>query len=134
MVGYKTEEYKDFGWASAKFDDLVNFIPARVTALLVALISPTVQGDVSSTIEQIRAGGASLPSPNSGYPIAAFAGALGVKLCGPTSYFGVVKEKPFIGVGHRPGIMDLMNAISLYWNAYAFASAAAVALGWLVSL
>jgi adenosylcobinamide-phosphate synthase len=129
MAGYKTEEYADFGWASAKFDDLVNFIPARISALVIALVSPTVQGSVSATLGQAVAEGLSLPSPNSGYPIAAFAGALGVKLCGPVSYFGVMKEKPFIGNGPQPDVMDVMRALDLYWNAYALAAVFAVATG-----
>jgi adenosylcobinamide-phosphate synthase len=132
MVGYRTEEYAEFGWASAQLDDVLNYLPARVSAIITAVVSPTVQGGVNRTLERARLEGGALSSPNAGYPIAAFAGALGVKLCGPTRYFGVLKEKPFIGTGPRPGIADVMRALSLYWNAYAFAAAAAVALGWII--
>jgi adenosylcobinamide-phosphate synthase len=132
MVGYRTEEYEDFGWASAKFDDIMNFLPARISALLTALVSPTVGGNARRVLDRAAEEGSALASPNSGYPIAAFAGALGVKLCGPTRYFGELKEMPVIGEGPRPGIMDLMNALSLYWNAYALAAALAVILAGII--
>jgi adenosylcobinamide-phosphate synthase len=129
MVGYKTEEYVDFGWASAKFDDIVNFLPARISALFIALVAPLVGGSVRSVLERAGKDGGALASPNSGYPIAAFADALGVKLCGPTSYLGELKDKPFIGEGPRPDVMDLMNALSIYWNAYALAGLFSIVLG-----
>jgi adenosylcobinamide-phosphate synthase len=122
MVGYKTREYADFGFASAKLDDALNFIPSRISALIVAAASPTVNGSVSSAFARVRSDGMLLPSPNSGYPIAAFAGALAVKLCGPARYFGELKEKPFIGDGPRPGVPDLARALALYWNSYALAA------------
>jgi adenosylcobinamide-phosphate synthase len=126
MAGYKTEEYADFGYASAKLDDALNFIPARLSALTVALSS--YPGGVAETLRCALENGRRLSSPNSGYPIAAFAGALGVKLCGPVSYFGKVKDKPFIGDGPRPDIHCLKRAIVLYWNSYALAAAGAVLL------
>ena len=128
MVGYKTDEYAEFGWASALFDDIMNYLPSRISAVIVAIASPSVQGSVNLTLERARLDGGSLASPNSGYPIAAFAGALGVSLCGPVSYFGEMKKKPFIGTGQAPRVNDVMRAESLYWNAYAFAAAAALAL------
>lgn len=134
MVGYKTEEYQDFGWASARFDDLLNYLPARISAFVVAFVAATVEGDTRVTLDCVRKDGASLASPNSGYPIAAFAGALGVSLCGPTCYFGELKEKPYIGVGARPKAFDLMSALSLYWNAYALASVLALALTGVMAL
>jgi adenosylcobinamide-phosphate synthase len=66
--------------------------------------------------------------------MAAFAGALGVRLCGPTSYFGVVKDKPFIGYGQRPGVDDLGRSVSLYWNAYAIAGAASLLVAWAIGI
>ena len=122
MVGYKTPEYKDFGWASAKFDDILNFLPARISALITALAAPSVKGSVRMTLDVVRMYGAALSSPNSGYPIAAFAGALRITLCGPVSYSGAITEKPFIGSGSRPDLIHLMSAIHLYWNAYALMS------------
>lgn len=128
MVGYMTPEYKEFGWASAKFDDLLNFIPSRLSAFLIALVSPSVDGNIRLTLEQIQSDGRALPSPNSGYPIAAFAGALRTRLCGPTYYFGTLKDKPYIGIGVRPDLMDLMSSLGLYWNAYALTSLVAIGL------
>jgi adenosylcobinamide-phosphate synthase len=124
MVGYKTEKYADFGYVSAKLDDALNFIPARLSVLIVALAS--YPGGVINTLRCAQSQGNSLPSPNSGYPIAAFAGALGVKLCGQVSYFGVMKDKPFIGNGGRPDIFCLRRAIVIYWNSYALASVGAM--------
>lgn len=128
MVGYKTEKYMDFGYASAKFDDILNFIPSRVSAFIIALASKSADGDFTETLRCALAYGRTLPSPNSGYPIAAFAGALGVKLCGPTKYFGEVKDKPYVGEGPRPHISDLVRSMTLYWTSYALASVLSVLL------
>lgn len=127
MVGYKTEAYAEFGYVSAKLDDALNFIPARASAAIIALAAKSAGDPGEAARVAIRDGGA-LDSPNSGYPIAAFAGALGVKLCGPVSYFGKLKDKPFIGDGPRPGADDLSRALSLYWPSYLLASALAVLL------
>lgn len=134
MVGYRTPEYKKFGWASARFDDLLNFLPARISALIIALVAKTVEGDLRVTLDRVHRDGLLLESPNSGYPIAAFAGALGVTLCGPAYYFGELKQKPYIGTGARPGVIDLMSALSLYWNAYALASILSLGLAGLMTL
>jgi adenosylcobinamide-phosphate synthase len=122
MVGYKTDEYIEFGWASARLDDILNYIPSRVSVVIVALAS----GDAIITLECARSHGRALSSPNSGYPIAAFAGALGLRLCGPASYFGVLHDKPFIGDGNRPLSHDISRALMLYWNSYAIAAATSV--------
>jgi adenosylcobinamide-phosphate synthase len=124
MVGYRTEQYADFGCAAAKLDDALNFIPARLSVLITALAS--YPDRFPDTLRCAQKYGNKLSSPNSGYPIAAFAGALGVRLCGPVSYFGVMKDKPFIGEGRSPDIFCLKDAIILYWNSYALASVAAL--------
>ena len=134
MVGYKSSEYRDFGWASAKFDDILNFLPARISAFVIALSAPSVKGSAAMTLEVVRTDGAVLSSPNSGYPIAAFAGALQIKLCGPVSYFGVVTEKPFIGYGSRPDLIHIMSAVHLYWNAYALMSMLALLFGGVMNI
>lgn len=126
MVGYKTQEYREFGFASARLDDLLNYPAARISAAIVALVSPAVCGSRRLTMDCVRSDGPALESPNSGYPIAAFAGALSVRLCGPAYYFGKVKDKPFIGRGARPRTSDLYRALVLYWNAYALASVLAL--------
>ncbi|MDR3076511.1 MAG: cobalamin biosynthesis protein, partial [Synergistaceae bacterium] len=133
MAGYKTEAYIDFGYASAKFDDILNFIPSRLSAGITALASGSAGGNVPETMRVVRECGHLLDSPNSGYPIAAFAGALGVKLCGPVSYFGTMKDKPYVGDGPRPDNSDLGHAMPLYWNAYALAAAMSVMLAWICS-
>jgi adenosylcobinamide-phosphate synthase len=132
MVGYTTEKYADFGYVSAKLDDTLNFIPARMSVLIVALAS--YPRGTTKALKCALTQGNMLSSPNSGYPIAAFAGALGVKLCGPVSYFGVVKEKPFIGDGPRPDKSSLKRALILYWNSYALAAAGAVLITWAVRI
>jgi adenosylcobinamide-phosphate synthase len=131
MAGYKTEAYIDFGYASAKLDDILNFIPSRVSAVVVALASKSCGGNLRETLKCALDCGSALDSPNAGYPIAAFAGALNVRLCGPTSYFGVMRNKPYIGSGARPDLSDLCRAIPLYWNSYALASVLSFLLAWI---
>jgi adenosylcobinamide-phosphate synthase len=97
MVGYRNERYRRFGWASARADDVLNFLPARLSFVLI-VVAAFLTG---------RRGGQALalgwrdrrkhPSPNAGWPEAAVAGALGVQLGGPSSYGGVPSEKPRLG-------------------------------------
>ncbi len=96
MVGYKNERYKDFGCFSAKADDVANFIPARLTAFLMALLSLSFR-----SLRFIFKYGRSHSSPNSGYPESALAGILDCRLGGPSEYFGKVVEKPYIGSSDR---------------------------------
>jgi adenosylcobinamide-phosphate synthase len=131
MVGYKTERYAEFGRASAKLDDAFNFVPSRVAAFLTACASGSAEKALAVRHACLRWGRV-LASPNAGYPIAAFAGALGVTLCGPASYFGVFREKPYIGDGPRPTILDMAGALSLYWNSLALASALSLVLARLI--
>ncbi|MDR0654230.1 MAG: cobalamin biosynthesis protein [Synergistaceae bacterium] len=131
MVGYKNERYAEFGRASAMLDDAFNFAPARVSAFLTACASGSV-ARAEAVWDACFRWGRALASPNSGYPIAAFAGALGVTLCGPVRYFGVMKEKPYIGNGPRPTILDMSGALSLYWNSLALASAMSLVLARLI--
>jgi adenosylcobinamide-phosphate synthase len=96
-VGYKTERYLCFGWASARFDDLVNWLPARLTGLLMVLASPLLGLSASGAWRVMRRDGRNHSSPNSGIPEASAAGALGVQLGGDNRYFGQVVAKPTIG-------------------------------------
>jgi adenosylcobinamide-phosphate synthase len=106
MVGYRNEKYKNFGWASAKLDDIFNYIPARITGILIvvsAFIFNLFKNTHYSLIItrysfkiMLRDGRKHL-SPNSGIPEAAMAGALGVRLGGPSFYGGILVEKPYIG-------------------------------------
>lgn len=97
MVGYKNEKYKDFGWASAKIDTLANFIPARLSALFLPLASLLAGKDALNSWRIARRDGRKNPSPNSGIPEAAIAGALGVQLGGLNYYNSKANLKPFIG-------------------------------------
>lgn len=97
MVGYKTERYLHLGWASARLDDLANYIPARITGLLIVVAAMAMRGSTSGALRIMFRDGNKHESPNAGIPEAAMAGALGVQLGGPNIYFGVLKEKPTIG-------------------------------------
>ena len=96
MIGYRTERYKSFGCWAARIDDIANFIPARLTALLMVLVS----GRWTLLTFVIR-NGRKHASPNSGYPEAALAGILNCRFGGPHIYFGEVVEKPYIGENDR---------------------------------
>jgi adenosylcobinamide-phosphate synthase len=91
MVGYKTSRYLRFGRVSARLDDVLNYLPARITALMIALFSKHGRRFWNNGHE----------SPNAGQPITAMALALGVRLGGPTSYGGVIKPKPWFGTGRE---------------------------------
>lgn len=97
MVGYKNERYLDFGWASARFDDLANYLPARLTGLLMVVAAPLCGLSGAGAWRILRRDGRNHSSPNSGFPEAAAAGALGVRLGGANRYFGRTVEKPTIG-------------------------------------
>ena len=98
MVGYKNDKYKNFGWAAAKLDDIANYIPARITGMLISISSTIVSLPLFiCSLKTMFRDGRKHPSPNSGVPEAAMAGALGVRLGGPSSYWGIVVEKPYIG-------------------------------------
>ncbi|MGI5164436.1 cobalamin biosynthesis protein [Spirillospora sp. CA-253888] len=109
MVGYRNARYENFGWASARLDDLANWAPARVTGLLVVACAP----DRKSAWRVLRRDGASHPSPNAGQCEAAFAGALGVRLGGSNSYGGRVERRPELGDGRSPQVADIRRAVRL---------------------
>ncbi len=102
MVGYKTERYRELGWASARLDDLLNFVPSRLAAALVWFAAGLTGMKVSKSIAVTLRDGGSQPSPNSGWPEAAFAGALGVRLGGLNFYNGSPSRKPYLGGVGRP--------------------------------
>ena len=102
MVGYKNDRYLRFGWASARFDDLVNWLPARLTGLLMVLAAPMAGLSVAGAWRTMVRDGRNHASPNSGIPEAAAAGALGVQLGGTNRYFGKPVVKPTIGDALKP--------------------------------
>ncbi len=97
MIGYKNEKYRDFGWFAARIlDDTANYLPARLTALLMVLIPPSIEG-----LRSIRKYARHHTSPNSGYPESALAGILNCRFGGPNIYHGKLVEKPYIGANER---------------------------------
>jgi adenosylcobinamide-phosphate synthase len=96
MIGYKSEQFRQFGWFAARTDDALNFIPARITALLMVILSLSPRG-----VAFIFRFGHHHSSPNSGYPEAALAGILNCRFGGPNIYHGFVVEKAFIGKTER---------------------------------
>ena len=101
MIGYKTERYKDFGCWAAHIDDIANYIPARLTALLMVL-PHAILNFKFSIFNFVRKNGRHHASPNSGYPEAALAGILNCRFGGPHYYFGQLFPKPYIGENERP--------------------------------
>jgi len=104
MIGHRDERHIDFGWASARLDDAANWIPARLSAVLLVLATGLVtmsRGRMMSSARIWWRDGGKHPSPNSGRPEAAMAGALGVQLGGTNYYDGTAQERPILGDGRR---------------------------------
>lgn len=106
MVGYKNDRYLYFGWASARLDDAANYVPARITGILIAAsvffvsLLKTPGSALGAALDSLRTlvrDGSKHSSPNSGIPEAAMSGALGIRMGGPSSYGGIIIKKPFIG-------------------------------------
>jgi adenosylcobinamide-phosphate synthase len=121
LIGHREEPYRCFGWAAARTDDLMNLVPARIAGAMIALVAGR-----GWRVMWRDAG--KHASPNSGWPEAAMAGALGVQLGGPASYDGVPHARPIFGDGPRPSPLDLRRGLGLYLRACAVL-AAALALG-----
>jgi adenosylcobinamide-phosphate synthase len=134
MIGHRDEEHREFGWASARLDDVANWIPARVTAWLIAAAA----GLVLFSFKAIKRSGAILlrdghkhPSPNSGRPEAAMAGALGVQLGGVNYYGGCRTERPVLGDAGAPlSVRQVDRAASIMTVAYLLAIAASARVLW----
>jgi adenosylcobinamide-phosphate synthase len=110
MVGNRSARYRRFGWASARADDLANFLPARATAALVCLAAPARAPVVAGVV---RRDAPRHPSPNAGVAEAAFAASLGVELGGTLRYGERVEHRPLLGTGPRPSALDIPRAIAL---------------------
>ncbi|MFC4911441.1 cobalamin biosynthesis protein [Actinomadura gamaensis] len=111
MVGYRNARYERFGWASARLDDVANWVPARLTGIVAVACAP--RGRRSEAWRILRRDGASHPSPNAGRCEAAFAGALGVRLGGANAYGGQVEKRPELGDGRAPEVADIRRAVRL---------------------
>lgn len=119
MLGYRNERYLYFGRAAARLDDIVNFLPARLSGLLIVLASPILgSGGIKQSWEIFRRDRKKHASPNSGQTESAMAGALGVQLAGDAVYFGEIYEKPTIGDPNKPAdIEDIGRACKLMYAA-----------------
>ena len=96
MIGYKSDRYKDFGFFAAKFDDVVNYIPARITSIIMVVITLSFRG-----VKFIFKYGSKHASPNAGYPESALAGILNCRFGGPNIYHNKLVDKPYIGTNKR---------------------------------
>jgi adenosylcobinamide-phosphate synthase len=110
LLGHKEEPFTDFGMVAARTDDVMNLIPARLSAILICL------ADCGGWQVLWRDHG-NHASPNAGWPEAAMAGALGVSLAGPAIYDGIVLDKPWIGSGEAPGLQAMARARRVYHRA-----------------
>jgi adenosylcobinamide-phosphate synthase len=113
MIGHRSPRYHRFGWAAAHLDDAVNYAAARVTAALVVVCALVVGGSPSDALRVWRRDAGRHPSPNAGVVEAAFAGALGVRLGGPTAYRYELQIRPALGDGPAPTVADLRRAVRL---------------------
>lgn len=115
MIGHRNARFESFGWAAARLDDVLNWIPARLTALLFALGAPLAKASMSKALEAARRDAPRHASPNAGWPEAAMAGALGLGLGGPRAYAGKTLDLPMMGHGRRQlGPKDIAQALRLY--------------------
>lgn len=120
MIGHRTPRHQAFGWAAARFDDLINLPASRLTALLIVLAAFFVKGaDARDAWRAVWSDAGKHRSPNAGWPEAAMAGALGLALAGPRVYGGVMVEDVFMGQGGRRAVSsaDIRRALRLYWAA-----------------
>jgi adenosylcobinamide-phosphate synthase len=128
MVGYKNESYAQLGWCAARLDDVAGLLPARFSALLIILAARLVGLDTAGAWRAARRDHAAHTSPNAGWPEAACAGALGIRLGGPSYYGGQLKEKPWLNQpGREAGRFDVDAAGRLLIMACALAGLLALA-------
>lgn len=115
MIGYKTKKYLEFGWASARFDDVLNWVPARISMLLIVAFAkqPINLKAIISEAKQHK-------SPNAGWPEAAMARAIDVALAGPRSYDGKLQQLPWVNETGRQNITanDVDSATRILWRAW----------------
>jgi adenosylcobinamide-phosphate synthase len=131
MVGYRSAKYARFGRASARLDDVVNWVPARVTGLLAGALAGVAGGRPTASWQAMRSYGPCHPSPNAGRCEAAFAGALGVTLGGTNTYAGLAEERQSLGDGRAPEPADIGRAVRLCRATTAVAAIGAAAAAWL---
>jgi adenosylcobinamide-phosphate synthase len=149
MVGYRSARYENFGWASARLDDLANWVPARATGLLTVACAPFARTSspaepsgrrgpdsgamltaITRSYAALRRDGGAHPSPNAGRCEAAFAGALGVRLGGVNVYGGKVERRPELGDGSPPEVGDIRRAVRLSRAVTVAAAALSAVISW----
>jgi adenosylcobinamide-phosphate synthase len=130
MIGYKNDRYFFFGKFAARLDDVANFIPARLTALLVALAACGLRLRALDALRVTWRDARLQPSPNSGYPEAAFAGALGIRLGGLNFYRGQRSQKAYLGEMRRPLTLEIFPEVRYLFYA---TSSAMLAMSVLIS-
>jgi adenosylcobinamide-phosphate synthase len=114
MIGHRTVRHEAFGWASARIDDLVNLVPARLTGLLFVLVAPRRSEAMACMLRDARRH----RSINAGWPEAAMAGALGVRLSGPRVYHGGMADEPWLnGAARDPLAADVVGGLAIYVRA-----------------
>jgi adenosylcobinamide-phosphate synthase len=130
LIGHKEERWRAFGWTAARVDDVANLVPARIAGALLVLAGLRGFGVMLSDA-------AKHASPNAGWPEAAMAGALRIRLGGPATYDGVLHERPVFGTGPAPGVAELRRGLKLYviacgllWLAIAAVAATASGASW----
>ena len=130
MVGYRNIRYQQLGWASARMDDVLNFVPSRLSALLLVMAAPLAGLSLSGAAQITIRDRLKHPSPNSGHPESAAAGALGVRLGGESSYSGILSWKEYIGDQLHPiderayrGMIKLMYISTLLMAAMCITAA-----------
>lgn len=119
MIGHRTPRHEAFGWAAARFDDLINLPASRLTGLLLVAAAAIVPGaDPKNAWRALRRDSGKHRSPNAGWPEAAMAGALGLALAGPRVYGGMLVEDHMMGDGRREATAeDIRRALKLFWTA-----------------
>jgi adenosylcobinamide-phosphate synthase len=125
MIGYRSEKYRHFGWAAARLDDVLNWVPARITAALIAASHAGL-----SHWQAIKADARLHRSPNAGWPEAAMARALGISLAGPRAYDGKMQSFPFVNPEGRKTLSaaDVEAACGALWRSWAITLAVALIL------
>lgn len=133
--GYKDERYLQFGWASARLDDLTNLLPARLTALLIVPATLLLRLDAGTAWRIFWRDRHNHPSPNGGQIESAVAGALGVRLGGVNSYFGQHSSRPFMGDPLQPlAARHILQAVQLMWFVYGLTAVIGLSACWMVSI
>ncbi|WP_417689592.1 adenosylcobinamide-phosphate synthase CbiB [Roseibium sp.] len=119
MIGHKTDTYREFGWASARLDDLINLPASRLSGLLIVAVAPLLGGSAGGALHAVRNDASKHRSPNAGWPEAAMAGALGLALAGPRIYPGYTVNDPYMNRSGRKAATarDITRALQMMLGA-----------------